>query len=168
MRKQPFPEFGERVNKKMREKRLQASDLMTLLDVKRPATISDWRQGKVLPEGANLTGLASMLGVSTDWLLRGALATPGKVSEQTADYSAIRPEAFWDGVEYAAEIMSDSLTRMLRERREAREAAAAGLAVNPPAIPPKTKEARKAARHSRRVADEVLGLAGDRTADQSR
>jgi transcriptional regulator with XRE-family HTH domain len=76
-------------------------------------TLSRWIRSSVPPRGANLSRLVS-------W----AEALPPYVAPPAALPPVNVPADYWRGVYYAAEIMSETIARLLREARQTSEPAA--------------------------------------------
>jgi transcriptional regulator with XRE-family HTH domain len=100
----------------------------------REQAVSNWRAGKHRPEGEQLVRLAVLLRVSPE-TLRGDDQARISASDlpRAAPFllSPMDGEAqYWQGVLYAAEAMSETVTRLLREQREAT------IRYTPPRMPP--------------------------------
>jgi transcriptional regulator with XRE-family HTH domain len=93
--------------------------LASLMEV-REQTVSEWRKGSYRPEGADLLRLADLLKVSPETLRRddgGAKMVREGAPQSQAD--AQRSADYWRGVLFAAETMSETVTALLRQQREA-------------------------------------------------
>jgi AcrR family transcriptional regulator len=73
------------------------------------------------------------------------------------------PESFWDGVEYAAEMMSETVTRLLRERRLAKGEA---IPIRPDAIDDAPRPTTVRERAGRLAAEAQARVAAERESAQ--
>jgi transcriptional regulator with XRE-family HTH domain len=63
-------EFGNRVRQTREARGINASELARLTDVT-PTAVWNWENKNRIPQSKTLSGLATVLGVSKEWLLTG-------------------------------------------------------------------------------------------------
>ncbi|BCS94542.1 hypothetical protein DSLASN_01740 [Desulfoluna limicola] len=64
-------EVGLRLAQLFKEKGISKAEIQRRLGLKSWDTVHKWTKGKYIPKGKNLTQLATILGVSTDYILLG-------------------------------------------------------------------------------------------------
>ncbi|BCS94921.1 hypothetical protein DSLASN_05530 [Desulfoluna limicola] len=64
-------EVGLRLEKLFKEKKISKAEIQRRLGLKSWDTVHKWTKGKYIPKGKNLTQLADILDVSTDYILLG-------------------------------------------------------------------------------------------------
>lgn len=118
-----FPLFADAVTRAMDARKLTGRDLAAKLGV-REQTVSGWRKGKFRPNTEDLKKLAAELHVSLETLRSDDRPLSTQRAPKSIDY--------WRGVRYAAEAMTETTLRLLREEREAYELAAMDAAREAP------------------------------------
>jgi transcriptional regulator with XRE-family HTH domain len=120
-----FPLFAAALRDAMDELPIKGRALASLMEV-REQTVSEWRKGSYRPEGADLLRLAGLLKVPPETLRRDdGGAKMVREGEPQSQADAQRSADYWRGVLFAAETMSETVTRLLRQQREAADRLAA-------------------------------------------
>ena len=86
-------------------------ELANLLGVSQP-TVSDWENGKKLPQGSNILELSKILGVTTDYILGKTI----KVPEEFEDVLF----AFHNGIEDLTQSEIDEISKFVSELKSKR------------------------------------------------
>ena len=68
--------LGERIKKAREQKELTQEDLAKLINIKNRSTLASWEINRREPDYATLNSIATVLGVSVEWLLTGNGTTP--------------------------------------------------------------------------------------------